>query len=557
VSNASQVFGQPDPARRINEKSPTVTEAASPSRRYNPWVALVVLCVGIFTILLDTTIVNIAVPSILSGLHASLDQVLWVLNAYILVYAVLLIPAGRLGDIFGPRRMFIAGVAIFTAASVVCGLTGDINQLIAARCVQGLGGAIMFPQTLTLLTEMFPEERRGTALGVWGGLSALAAIAGPTLGGWIITNWSWRWIFDINIPIGAVAIAGAFAFVPDIRTSVRSRLDPIGITLAGLGLLAVVFGLLEGQRYSWGAVSGIVSIPAVLAAGAFLLAGLVAWEVKQRDGLIPTSLFRSRNYVFGNLIGMAASFAPLGVFLPIVLLFQSILGLSALQTGIAMSPVFVGQLFAAPLAGKLSDRLGAKWFMVGGTALAAAGFGLVGHAAVPGATARDFIAPFVVMGFGLGLTSAPMVAVIMAGVSGELAGAASGFMTAARQLGATLGTAVIGAVLQQRLAANLHTEAVRYSQNLPEQLRAGFISGLSTALQGGHELGRGASQLQLPASLPPAVAHQLITAAHDTFVAAFFDSMPATFDVGVAVMVAACLGALALRNVRGGAKHAI
>jgi len=135
VSNASQVFGQPDPARRINEKSPTVTKAASPSRRYNPWVALVVLCVGIFTILLDTTIVNIAVPSILSGLHASLDQVLWVLNAYILVYAVLLIPAGRLGDIFGPRRMFIAGVAIFTAASVVCGLTGDINQLIAARCV--------------------------------------------------------------------------------------------------------------------------------------------------------------------------------------------------------------------------------------------------------------------------------------------------------------------------------------------------------------------------------------------------------------------------------------
>ena len=135
MSNASQVFGQPDPARRINEKSPTVTEAASPSRRYNPWVALVVLCVGIFTILLDTTIVNIAVPSILSGLHASLDQVLWVLNAYILVYAVLLIPAGRLGDIFGPRRMFIAGVAIFTAASVVCGLTGDINQLIAARCV--------------------------------------------------------------------------------------------------------------------------------------------------------------------------------------------------------------------------------------------------------------------------------------------------------------------------------------------------------------------------------------------------------------------------------------
>jgi len=415
----------------------------------------------------------------------------------------------------------------------------------------------MFPQTLTLPTEMFPEERRGTALGGWGGLSALAAIAGPTLGGWIITNWSWRWIFDINIPIGAVAIAGAFAFVPDIRTSVRSRLDPIGITLAGLGLLAVVFGLLEGQRYSWRTVSGIVSIPAILAAGAVLLAGLVAWEVKQRDGLIPTSLFRSRNYVFSNLIGMAACFAPLGVFLPIVLLFQSILGLSALQTGIAMSPVFVGLLFAAPLAGKLSDRLGAKWFMVGGTALAAAGFGLVGHAAVPGATARDFIAPFVVMGFGLGLTSAPMVAVIMAGVSGELAGAASGFMTAARQLGATLGTAVIGAVLQQRLAANLHTEAVRYSQNLPEQLRAGFISGLSTALQGGHELGRGASQLQLPASLPPAVAHQLITAAHDTFVAAFFDSMPATFDVGVALMVAACLGALVLGNVRGGARHAI
>ena len=433
MSNASQVFGQPDPARRINEKSPTVTEAASKSRRYNPWVALVVFCVGIFTILLDTTIVNIAVPSILSGLHASWDQVLWVLNAYILVYAVLLIPAGRLGDIFDSRRMFITGIAIFTTASVVCGLTGDINQLIAARCVQGLGGALMFPQTLTLLTEMFPQERRGTALGVWGGLAALAAVAGPTLGGWIITKWSWRWIFDINTPSGRSPSPAPSPSYPtsapvSARGSTRS-----GSRWPDWGCWQWSSACLRASAFPGAPSAGIFSIRAVLAAGAVLLAGLVAWEVKQRNGLIPTSLFRSRNYVFGNLIGIAASFAPLGVFLPIVLLFQSILGLSALQTGLAMSPVFVGLLFAAPLAGKLSDRLGAKWFMVGGTALAAAGFGLVGHAAVSGATARDFIAPFVVMGFGLGLTSAPMVAVIMAGVSEELAGAASGFMTAARQ----------------------------------------------------------------------------------------------------------------------------
>src|SRR5215469_2993319 len=197
----------------------------------NPWLALAVICIGFFAILLDTTIVNIAVPTIIGDLHASLDEVLWVINAYLLVYAVVLIPAGRLGDRFGQRNVFIAGLSLFTLASAACGFAHDPGQLIAARVLQGVGGGLLAPQGLALITSLFPENRRGAALGMFGGLNALAAIGAPILGGWILVNWGWRWIFELNLPVGLVAVTGLALFVPNLRSDRNQGLDPVGVLL--------------------------------------------------------------------------------------------------------------------------------------------------------------------------------------------------------------------------------------------------------------------------------------------------------------------------------------
>ena len=212
--------------------------------RTNPWLVLLVLTTGFFMILLDTTIVNVAIPAMSTGLNTTLDQILWVLNAYILVYAVLLITAGRLGDLYGQRNLFAIGLFIFTVASALCGFAQDPTQLIAARILQGVGGALLTPQTLAILTTIFPPERRGAAFGIWGGVAGLATVAGPTVGGAIITYIDWRWIFFINVPIGIAALAATFWIIPDLRPGRHHGWDILGIILATAGLFAIVFGLI-------------------------------------------------------------------------------------------------------------------------------------------------------------------------------------------------------------------------------------------------------------------------------------------------------------------------
>src|SRR6266853_4061533 len=239
--------------------------------RTNPWLVLVVLTTGFFMILLDTTIVNVAIPAMSAGLNTTLDQILWVLNSYILVYAVLLITAGRLGDLYGQRTLFAIGLFVFTVASALCGLSQNVTELILARILQGVGGALLTPQTLAIIASLFPPERRGAAFGIWGAVAGLATIAGPTLGGLLVTAFDWRWIFFVNLPIGAAVFAVTFVIVPDLRPGRRHRLDILGGTLASLALLAICYGLVEGQRYDWGTVSSFVSIPLIITVGVVLL----------------------------------------------------------------------------------------------------------------------------------------------------------------------------------------------------------------------------------------------------------------------------------------------
>src|SRR5579871_4191097 len=244
----------------------------------NPWLVLLVLCLGFFMILLDSSVVNIAIPSIIDDLHASLDQILWVLNAYIVVYAVLLITAGRLGDYYGRRNLFVGGLIVFTAASVYCGLAPDATHLVVARVMQGIGGAVLTPQTLSIIMTIFPPYRRGAAFGVWSAVAGLGTIVGPTLGGFVVTDLGWRWIFFINLPIGIIALIGALRIVPSVRPGTRHALDMGGVLLASAGLLAIVFGLVEGERYHWGALLGPLTIPELVAVGLVALIGFVLWE---------------------------------------------------------------------------------------------------------------------------------------------------------------------------------------------------------------------------------------------------------------------------------------
>ncbi|BCB84480.1 hypothetical protein Psuf_017930 [Phytohabitans suffuscus] len=220
-------------------------------RRHSPWLVLTTLCLGFFMILLDTTIVNIAIPDMSADLDASLNQILWIVNAYVLVYAVLLITAGRLGDLYGPKQLFIIGLVVFTLASAACGFATNPTQLVAARVVQGVGGALLTPQTLSVITVIFPREKRGAAFGVWGAVAGVATVTGPTLGGYLVTDWGWEWIFFVNVPVGIVTVVLAAIVMPNLKLNRRHRLDWTGTLLASAGLFLITYSLIEGESHRW------------------------------------------------------------------------------------------------------------------------------------------------------------------------------------------------------------------------------------------------------------------------------------------------------------------
>src|SRR2546421_3410419 len=465
----------------------------------NPWLVLVFLSLGFFMILLDTTIVNIAIPSIISGLHSSLDQLLWVLNAYLLVYAVLLITCGRLGDLVGPRRLFIIGLVVFTVASALCGLAQDGGQLIAARILQGIGGAILTPQTLSIITTIFPSERRGAAFGIWGAVAGVAAITGPTLGGFLVSYVDWRWIFYVNVPVGLIALGGALFVIPDLRPGRRHRFDLVGVALASIGLFLIVFGLVEGQRYDWGAIWGAITIPEMIVAGVGLLLVFVAFERYQAEPLLPLTLFGNRNFSIAIWVSAVVAFGMLGFFIPVTIFLQSVLGFSALKAGLTFVPMSILSMLVAPWAGRLSDRLGGKYILLAGLTFFAAGMGLVVYLISLSATQATFWGPAALAGIGMGMTFAPLTTVAMRNVSPQMAGAASGVLNTVRQLGGAVGSAVIGAVLQNRLATQLHDQAVAYSSRVDPAFRSRFIDGFSHAASSGFQVGVGQTGgVQLP-----------------------------------------------------------
>jgi EmrB/QacA subfamily drug resistance transporter len=530
----------------------TDTNPPPAATKHSPWLVLTILCLGFFMILLDTTIVNIAIPNMIDKLHASLDQILWILNAYILVFAVLLITAGRLGDLFGPKQLFLIGLVVFTAASALCGSAQTPGQLIVYRIVQGVGGAMLTPQTLSVLTVIFPADKRGAAFGIWGAVAGVATITGPTLGGWLVTNWDWRWIFLVNVPVGVVTFILAVFIMPNLRLNRRHQLDIPGTLLATLGLFLVCYGLIEGQPHNWGRVWGPVTIPEIIAAGVLVLAGFM-WQQyasRSRESLIPFDIFADRNYTLMNIVVMAIAFGMLGIFLPLVIYLQSVLGLTALEAGLAIAPLSLVSMLAAPFAGRLSDRLGGKYILFGGLTLWVVGLSIVLASSHVDSNRGDLIPGLVVAGLGLGCTFAPLQTIAMRNIQPRMAGAASGFINTTRQLGAVIGSAAVGALLQSQLATDLTSTAKANAEALPPGVRDQFVTGFSHAASSGLQVGAGQTGVALPSGIPAEVRPTLLAVATRTFHEAYTAAMRATLVLPLIVLALAALTVLLVRRQR-------
>jgi EmrB/QacA subfamily drug resistance transporter len=533
---------------------------SKPRINAGPWLVLAVLALGEFMILLDTTIVAVAVPKLSTDLSASLDQLLWVLNAYTLIFAVLLITAGRLGDILGPRKMFLSGLAIFTLASAACGFSQSPNQLIGFRALQAVGGAMLMPQTLSIITSIFPPQKRGAAFGVWSAIAGLAAVAGPTLGGVLTTAFSWRAVFFPNVPLGIIALVLAFLMMPEMTSHRRRRLDVPGVVLATVGLVALIYGVIEGQKYSWGPVvdiatfsigplhAGLISIPTIFLFSAIALTAFVIYESITEEPLLPLSLFRDRNFSLGNLVAAGVNFGITGLFFPLTLFLQSVLGLSALETGVVILPQAVAVTLVAPPAGRLGDKPPGKFLLFGGLLLFSLGVYLITRVESLNATGTTFTIPLFIIGLGMGCTFAPMIALSMRNIAPTAAGSASGFINTMRQVGGALGSAIVGAVLANQLSADMNNQATIYAGKLPTQVRSAFIKGIASSST---NLTVGAGQTTVvPKGVPAQDVQQLQSLGTQVFNSAFVTAMKPSMYIILPLLLLGAVAALAMKVQR-------
>jgi EmrB/QacA subfamily drug resistance transporter len=394
-----------------------------------------------FMVTLDNLVVTTAIPVIRHDLHAGIGGIEWTVNAYTLTFAVLLLTGAALGDRFGRRRVLAVGLGIFTVASAAAALAPTIGALDAARAVQGLGGALVLPLTLTILSGAVPPERRGVALGAWGGISGLAIAFGPLVGGAVVSGISWHWIFWLNVPIGIVLAPLVLLRLPESRGPL-GRFDLPGLGLASAGLLGIVWGLVRANSLGWGSTE----IVAALVGGVLLTAAFVAWELRAPSPMLPMRLFRDRTFAFANVASLLFSFGMFGSVFLLAQFFQTVQHFSPLASGLRILPWTAMPMVVAPIAGALSDRIGGQKLMGAGLALQA--FGLIWIAAVSTPTTPyiEIVAPFAISGIGMGLFFAPVSNVILSAVRPEEQGQASGANNAIRELGGVLGVAVLAAV---------------------------------------------------------------------------------------------------------------
>jgi EmrB/QacA subfamily drug resistance transporter len=434
------------------------------------WWTLGALCFALFMIMLDNTIVNVALPAIQTDLGISRSELEWTVAVYALTFASLLLTGGKLGDLLGRRLIFLIGVAVFTGSSLFCGLSSSAGELIAARAVQGVGAALMMPATLSIISATFAARERGMAIGVWAGVSAMALAIGPLLGGLITEHVSWNWIFYVNVPIGVLGIIAAVFVVPESKdTSHEQRLDLPGLLSSGIGLFALVYALIEANNYGWtsGRILGLFVV-AVVGLGAFVLL-----ELRQRLPMLDLTLFRNGTFAGANLVAILVTLAMFGIFVFFPIYMQSFRGWSPVQAGAALLPWTLMIVIFAPIAGRLSDRVGSRWLMSGGMTVVAVCCLLLSTVNLH-SSFWHMLPAFVLGGLGMSFVMTPMSAAAMGAVSVDKAGVASGVLNTFRQVGVALGIAITGAIIAERAAASARDGAS------PPQA---FVDGLTFAMR--------------------------------------------------------------------------
>ena len=520
---------------------------------------LTVFCLGLFMTLLDITIVNIAIPDLVTDLSTGLETVLWVTSAYSMVYAVMLITAGRLGR--HPRPAAVVPDrpgAVHASPAWRPGCPSRRVSSSRSGRVQGLGAALLAPQGLAMITSILPEAKRGRAFAAIGIMSGLGVLLGPTLGGFIVTHLDWRWIFFLNVPIGIVAFVLAIFYMPDVRPGRRHRLDLIAVALLTVGLLCVVFGLIEGQRYDWGTIVGFVTIPMVIAIGCVFLGIFVWWQIRtqDREPLLPFAIFADRTYSIMVGVLLAMGFAMVGVFLPMTIYYQSVLGLTAVAAGLVIGTQSLAMMVTSGIVGGASGsgKINMKWVLFAGLLLFAGGVIYVIAVAAPDSSQWSFVPGLVASGIGLGCVWTPLFGLATANLDPARAGVAAGVLDTVQEFGSMLATAVLGALLANRLATNLPAEAAVAAQQLPAQAQQPFVAAMTAAASGNLSVGAGqASDLALPSGVPADVAGQIRAAADHVFAVAFTDAMRPTMLVPVIVVLLAAVAVL----VRQGAAPAV
>ena len=432
------------------------------------WWTLAAVSFGLFMIMLDNTIVNVALPTIERSLHLKISELEWVVTGYALTFGALMLTGGKLADLLGRRAVFVAGLVIFTLSSLACGLAGSASVLIAARVVQGVGAALMNPSTLSIITVTFPPKQRGTAIGVWAGISALALAIGPLTGGLIVENINWNWIFFINVPIGVLAIVAAFLLIPESRdTSAEQRPDLAGQFTSALGLFALSYALIEANTYGWTSAR----ILGAFALAVVSLAAFVVLEMRQKLPMLDLSLFRNRGFTGANTVMGLVGLAMFGIFFYVSLYVQNVLGYTPTQAGAIFLPMTLLIILLAPFAGRASDRVGSRWLMGGGMALLGVSLLLYQRMGVHSGF-WTLLPALVIGGAGMAITMSPMTSAAMGAVPPDKAGVGSGVLNSFRQVGGALGIAIMGAIV----ASYVHTPV---GSLLGKQE---FVNGLHAAL---------------------------------------------------------------------------
>jgi EmrB/QacA subfamily drug resistance transporter len=405
-----------------------------------PWT-LAIVSIGLFMTTLDNLVVTTALPAIRRSLGASIQSLEWTVNAYTLTFAVLLLTGAALGDRFGRQRMFALGLTLFTAASAAAALATTTDALIAARALQGFGAAIVLPLTLTLLSEAVAPERRGMALGIWGGVSGLGVAIGPLVGGAVVSGISWHWIFWINVPVGLVLVPLALTRLTESRGPAPS-LDLRGLALIGPGLLGITYGAIRGQALGWTSATILISF----AVGIGFVIAFMAWELRAPAPMLPMRFFRSRGFAATNGLSFAMFFGVFGAIFLLAQFFQTTQGYSPLQAGLRTLPWTGMPMIVAPIAGVLSDRIGPRPLMAVGLALQAAAIGWLAVIITPHVAYGHLIIPFILAGTGMALVFAPSANAVLSAVRPQEAGQASGAANAIRELGGVIGVAVLASV---------------------------------------------------------------------------------------------------------------